>query len=58
MNRVIREIIDMIFISLILFLVPKLSVPTFLKTIVLIPGIFALIVSGIVIIKELLFKER
>ncbi len=57
MNRVIREIIDMIFISLILFLVPKLSVPTFLKTIVLIPGIFALIVSGIVIIKELLFKE-
>lgn len=57
MKRVIRETIDMVFIALILFFIPRLSVPTILKVIVVIPGIFSLIVSGIVIINELFFKE-
>ena len=57
MNKIIREIIDMLLMLLMIFLIPRLPVPTVLKAIAIGPSIFALMLSIITIISYLFFKE-
>ena len=54
MNKIIREFIDML---LMIFLIPRLPVPTVLKAIAIGPSIFVLVLSIITIINYLFFKE-
>ena len=57
MNKIIRELIDMLLMLLMIFLIPRLPVPTVLKAIAIGPSIFALMLSIITIISYLFFKE-
>ena len=57
MNKIIREFIDMLLMLLMIFLIPRLPVPTVLKAIAIGPSIFVLVLSIITIINYLFFKE-